>query len=200
MILVKEIIMHGNKFDPKKLQRLNDPDRLKDIPPDFIQDKLNLEKAEVLVEIGAGTAFFSKVFLETFAAGTVYACDMSEIMIRWMEAHVVPKHPDIVPVKSTESFIPLDDSLADLVFMINLHHELEDPARMLEEAHRLLKPGGKIFIVDWLKKEMAEGPPLEMRYLSRDVKAQLIQAGFDNVRDDNGLAKHFLVVGEKGTR
>ena len=192
--------MHGNKFNPEKLQRLNDPGRLKDIPPDFIQDKLNLEKAEVLVEIGAGTAFFSKVFLETFAARTVYACDMSEIMIGWMQAHVVPNHPDIVPVKSSESFIPLDDSLAGLVFMINLHHELEDPARMLEEAHRLLKPDGKIFIVDWLKKEMTDGPPEKIRCLSRDVKAQLIQAGFGNVRDHNGLAKHFLVAGEKGCR
>jgi len=190
--------MHGNKFNPEKLQRLNDPGRLKDIPPDFIQDKLNLEKAEVLVEIGAGTAFFSKVFLETFAARTVYACDMSEIMIGWMQAHVVPNHPAIVPVKSSESFIPLDDSLADLVFMINLHHELVDPARMLEEAHRLLKPGGKMFIVDWLKKEMAEGPPVKIRWLSRDVKAQLIRAGLDNARDDNGMAKHFLVIGEKG--
>lgn len=190
--------MHGNKFDPKKLQRLNDPDRLKDIPPDIIYDQLKLDQAEVLVEIGAGTAFFSKVFLEKFEAGTAYACDMSDTMIRWMEAHVTPKHPGIVPVKSSESFIPLDDNLADVVFMINLHHELEDPARMLEEGHRLLKPDGKLFIVDWLKKEMAEGPPVEIRYLSRDVKAQLIQAGFDNVREDNGLDKHFLVVGEKG--
>jgi ubiquinone/menaquinone biosynthesis C-methylase UbiE len=200
MILVKEIIMHGNKFDPKKLARLNDPNRLKDIPPDIIQDRLNLDKAEVLVEIGAGTAFFSKVFLEKFAAGTVYACDMSDIMIRWMQAHVTPEHPGIVPVKSSESFIPLDDSLADVVFMINLHHELEDPARMLQEAHRLLKPGGKIFIVDWLKKEIVEGPPMEIRCLSRDVKAQLVEAGFGNVRDDDDLAKHFLVVGEKGCR
>ncbi|WP_319524099.1 class I SAM-dependent methyltransferase [uncultured Desulfosarcina sp.] len=192
--------MHGNKFDPKKLQRLNDPDRLKDIPPDIIRGKLNLDKAEVLVEIGAGTAFFSKVFLEKFAARTVYACDMSEIMIGWIKAHVTPKHPGIVPVKSSESVIPLDDSLADLVFMINLHHELEDPTRMLEEAHRLLKAGGKIFIAEWLKKEMAEGPPVKIRWLSRDVKAQLVQAGFDNVRDDNGMAKHFLVIGEKGCR
>jgi len=192
--------MHGKKFDPKKLQRLNDPDRLKDIPPDIIHDQLNLDKAEVLIEIGAGTAFFSKVFQEKFEARTVYACDMSESMIRWMEAHVTPKHPNIVPVKSSESFIPMDDSLADLVFMINLHHELEDPARMLEEAHRLLKPDGEIFIVDWLKKETAEGPPVKIRYLSRDVKAQLIQAGFDDVRDYDGLAKHFLVVGKKGYR
>jgi len=192
--------MHGKKFDPKKLQRLNDPERLKDIPPEIIQGELNLDKAEVLVEIGAGTAFFSKVFLEKFKAKTVYACDTSEIMIRWIEAHVAPEHPDVVPVISDESFIPLDDSLADVVFMINLHHELEDPARMLEEAHRLLKPDGKIFIVDWLKKEMAEGPPTEIRFLSRDVKAQLIQAGFDNVHDYDGLEKHFLVVGEKKNR
>jgi len=51
--------MNEKKFDPQKLQKLNNPQRLIDIPPDFVRGKLNIETAAVLVEIGAGTAFFS---------------------------------------------------------------------------------------------------------------------------------------------
>jgi len=42
--------MNDKKFDPKKLEKLNSPQRLVDIPPQFVWDKLGMEKAEVLVE------------------------------------------------------------------------------------------------------------------------------------------------------
>jgi ubiquinone/menaquinone biosynthesis C-methylase UbiE len=198
MIFIKEANVHDRKFNPQKLQKLNNPDRLKDIPPDYIMGKLNLKESEVLVEIGAGTAFFSKAFLRQLDAKIVYACDLSETMLQWIKDNVTPKYPNIIPVKTGESTIPLEDRLADMVFSINLHHELENPGLMLKEAYRLLKPGGKICIVDWLKKEMAEGPPAEIRCFLGDVKAQVVQAGFGNVKDYEDLAKHFLVVGEKG--
>lgn len=56
--------MTEKKFGPKKLAKLNNPKRLKDIPPDYVWDKLRMEKADVPVEIGAGTAFFSIAFLQ----------------------------------------------------------------------------------------------------------------------------------------
>lgn len=36
MIFIKDIIVHDKKFNPQKLQKLNKPYRLKDIPPDYI--------------------------------------------------------------------------------------------------------------------------------------------------------------------
>lgn len=44
-----------------------------------------------------------------------------------------------------ERAVPLEDGLADLVYMINLHHELEAPEEILNESYRLLKENGKIF-------------------------------------------------------
>ena len=93
--------------------------------------------------------------------------------------------------------VPLDDGIADLVFMINLHHELENPSRMIEESRRLLKTDGKILIVDWKKKDMPEGPPTEIRFAPEQVQAQLSDAGFKQVAVYNELLKHFLVVGTK---
>ena len=189
--------MNENKFDPKKLHKLNDPQRLLDIPPDFIWDKLDIENPRVLVEIGAGTAFFSVAFFQKFKPATVYACDLSETMIKWVTEHVSSKYPDIIPVKTEESTVPLDDGIADLVFMITLHHELKHPSLSLAEAFRILKPDGKIFVVDWKKKEMSQGPPTEIRYLPEEVEKQMVNAGFQDVAVYNDLPKHFLVVGQK---
>lgn len=190
--------MNDKKFDPKKLHKLNDPQRLKDIPPDYIWHRLNMEKADILVEIGAGTAFFSIAFLQHAKPSKIYACDVSEIMIDWIKTNVVPKYPDIIPVKTEENSIPLDDQIADLVFMIALHHELDNPTLILEESYRLLKPAGNILIVDWKKKDMPEGPPVEIRYLPEQVSKQMVDSGFKDVTVVDELPKHFLVFGKKG--
>ncbi|MBI9083132.1 MAG: methyltransferase domain-containing protein [Desulfobacterales bacterium] len=114
-----------------------------------------------------------------------------------MPKNISPDHPSIVPVKTEEHAVPLGDGVADLVFMINVHHELDNPALTLEESHRLLKPDGKIFIVDWKKTDMPEGPPAERRLLPEQVGDQLATAGFEQVEIYNELPKHFLVVGKK---
>lgn len=140
--------MHEKKFNPKKLEKLNNPQRLKDIPPDYVWDKLSMGKADTLVEIGAGTAFFSIAFQKHTEQATIYACDVSEVMVNWVKENIVQKFPRVIPVKTEEFAIPLEDGIADLVFMINLHHELENPNLTIKEAHRILKPTGRIFIVD----------------------------------------------------
>ncbi|PLY05540.1 MAG: class I SAM-dependent methyltransferase [Desulfuromonas sp.] len=189
--------MDTKKFNPKKLAKLNDPQRLIDISPEFIASKLSLQAPDILVDIGAGTALFSVAFHERCKAETTYACDLSVSMIDWMTENISPQHPDIIPVKTEESAIPLADSLANLTFMINLHHELDDPTAVLNEAHRLLKPGGEIFIVDWKKEEMPQGPPVEIRFLPEQVESQLENAGFSAIRSFNDLPKDFLVIGVK---
>ncbi len=187
----------NNKFDPKKLKKLNNPQRLIDIPPEVVANKLNLKSPEVLVEIGAGTAFFTTAFHQQLNPETSYACDISSAMIDWIKENVTPDYPSIIAVKNQESAIPLEDSIADLVFMIALHHELDNPHLMLEESHRILKPGGQLFIVDWKKEDMPEGPPTEIRCQPEQVKTQLTQAGFEKVEIFSELPNHFLILGRK---
>lgn len=189
--------MHEKKFDPKKLKKLNNPERLQDIPPDYIWEKLHIEEPGVFVDLGAGTGFFSVAFLEKSKSSTIYACDTSEVMIRWINENISPEYPNIIPVKTEELSVPLEDGIADLVFMINLHHELDNPALTVAESYRLLKPGGKIFVADWKQEDMPEGPPAKIRFLPEQVKDHLTGAGFQQVESYNDLQKHFLVVGKK---
>ena len=185
------------KFNPKKLKKLNDPERLKDIPPQWIWGKLQLNKPQVLVDVGAGTGFFSIPFVELTEKGKVYACDISTTMMDWMHQNVCSNHKHIIPVKMQETVVELPDEIADLVYMITLHHELKAPLQLIKECRRLLKTGGKIAIVDWKKVEMAMGPPLEIRCTVGLVENQLNEAGFQSVAIHNDLAKHFLVIARK---
>ncbi|MDY0132389.1 MAG: class I SAM-dependent methyltransferase [Desulforegulaceae bacterium] len=189
--------MTQNKFNPKNLERLNNPKRLEDIPPDKIIKRLEIEKADIIADIGAGTGFFSIAFYELLNPLSVYACDLSEVMVQWIKENVSPKYPNIIPVKSEENILPLENEIADLGFMINLHHELDKPDLILKELSRILKPGGKFFIVDWKKGAVTGGPPQKIRLLPEVVVNQAENCGFVKVSAFNDLSKHFFVAGEK---
>ena len=186
-----------HKFNPEKLNKLNNPERLKDIPPTYIWKKLHMENPRRIVDIGAGTGFFSVPFITLMGDGELIACDISPVMVSWMKENICSSHPGIKPVLLRDGTVPLEDGSADLVYMINLHHELDDPASVLKEAFRLLKKDGRIFLVDWKKEEMPWGPPVSHRCSISEVAEQLSAAGFGELETDESLQKQFLILGRK---
>lgn len=135
----------SKKFDCSKLEKLNNPERVKILNPDLIWEKLNLSNPRILVDIGAGTGFFASFFCKKIEQGKLYACDTADIMIGWMQDNLSSDNNcEIIPTKSSENAIPLPDGVADLVYLINVYHELEEPDKIITEANRLLKNRGKL--------------------------------------------------------
>lgn len=188
------------KFNMDKLERLNDRGRFESLPPDVFWEAVGSpEDARAIVEIGAGTGLFAAEFAARAAQATIYAADTADQMLDWMREN----RPEvaagrIVPVKATETGVPLDDGVADVVYMINIHHELADPARSYAEAYRLLKPGGRLLVVDWARRETPRGPSLEVRVDADDLRDLLENAGFDGiVLDDSTLPWHLMATARR---
>jgi len=192
------MVSESKKFDPKKLAKLNDPRRLEHLNHDLIWEKAGLKNPSVVVDIGAGTGFFALLFSAKMKKGTVYACDISDEMLSWLEEHLPPESKGrVIPVKMEESSVPLPADMADLVYMINLHHELEEPLRIIREALRLLTRGGKLLIIDWKKEKTPEGPPVEIRVTEETIESQMLKAGFRDIMKYSVLPYHHFLVGEK---
>ena len=194
----KIILMAGFKFDTQKMDKLNDPERLKDIPPDFILEKLNMKNPGAVVDLGAGTGLFSIRFARMPGIEKVYALDIADVMVEYINENVSPLYPEIIPLSMEESNIPLQDNIAGFLVMINLHHELHEPLKLLEEAARVLKQGGKLAIVDWKKKETGHGPPVEKRCDTGTIHQQLKETSYQSVKIYDELPNHFLIVAENG--
>lgn len=190
--------MH-RKFDPARRDILNDPERLKMLDVDILWKAFGVEMPGTVIDVGAGTGFFAIQFLPRLReGGRLYACDISEQMISWMEDHLsAEQRKAIVPLKVGESSIGLPDGIADLVYMINVFHELDDPRATLGEVRRLLTSGGRLAVVDWKKEEMSQGPPLEHRVDGDTVVRRLKACRFTGVRRSDALPFHHIVTGKK---
>lgn len=183
------------KFNDKHLHKLNRPERLEMIPPNYIWQLVDLKSCQAIADIGAGTGLFSQAFLKFIPNGLVYALDISDPMIEWMKDHI--KNPAIHPIKMFESSIPLDDDMVDLALMITLHHELDDPIKSLKETRRLLKDQGKICIVDWKKEDTDHGPPYSIKLDVKTIEDQVKQAGFNHIKTDTCLDHFNIIIGQK---
>lgn len=147
-----------------------------------------------MVDIGAGTGLFTVAFSQLEPEAHIYACDISREMIAWLQEKVVPLHPHIYPLLMEETRLPLPDDCADLVYMINLHHELERPVELLLDCRRVLKKSGTLFIVDWKRIETEHGPPVSWRVSPEEVERQLSEAGFRPLGRDEGMKNHYLII------
>ena len=189
--------MEDKRFDPKKLEKLNNPERVAEVPIATILKRAGVENPAVVIDLGAGTGIFSIEIAKLYHQCKIYACDISEVMIGWMNNNIAGKYKNVAPLKMDDSHIALEDGIADFLLMINLHHELYHPEKTLKECNRLLKPGGRIAISDWRKEDMEHGPPLKIRCAPEEVREQLQTAGFGDVAIYNDFKNNFLVTALK---
>jgi ubiquinone/menaquinone biosynthesis C-methylase UbiE len=189
--------MEEKRFNPEKLARLNDPVRSGEFPVKRIIELTGIENPDVIIDLGAGTAFFSVPFARLYRSCKIYACDISEIMVDWIRKNIAPQYDNIHPMRINDNQVPLDDRTADFVFMVNLHHELDSPEDTLIECHRLLKPEGAIAISDYRKEHTEKGPSFELRYEPGQVKDQLKRSGFHKIKVYLDFPNNFLVIAKK---
>lgn len=74
------------------------------------------------------------------------------------------------------------DQTIDAVIMMWALHEMDRPAAILEEARRVLRPGGEILIVDFPRGSLAQKLWNEDYYRPGEVKRLLVNAGFTDIR------------------
>ena len=82
--------------------------------------------------------------------------------------------------------LPIDSSTTDLAFFSqSLHHALH-PARALAEAHRILRPGGRIVILDLVRHRFEEARELYadewLGFSESDLQSMLQHSGFHNIQ------------------
>lgn len=188
----------GHKFHLSNLHKLKDPERLKTQDPEQLWQLFAGLDVGTVVDIGAGLGFFAIPFSRHIPQGRVYACDISGEMLGYLrEAITAEGVVNVEPLHMQEVAVPLPDGVGDALFMANLHHELDHPQDSMEESFRLLRPGGRIAIMDWKTEETPKGPPAHVRISPMTVRAQLEAAGFTAIREHDLLPYHYVITADK---
>jgi SAM-dependent methyltransferase len=193
----------ADKFDPAHADKLENPERLVELPPANVLRLLALSGAETVVDYGAGTGLYSVPIASALTTGRLYAVDEHAELLAYVEAKVVAAALPggrLVPVQTADNDVPLPDGAADRVLLINVLHHIHDEPAAVREIARLLAPGGLLVAVDFARMERPVGPPND-HVLALD-EARAVIAGMGLVeRSVNGPGEvgryHVAIVAEK---
>ena len=139
------------------------------------------------VEFGCGYGTF------TFPAArhttdTLYTFDIESDLTERIQARAIREGISNL-VAETRDFVAHGTGLASgsqrHAMIYNLLH-IENPDRLIQEALRVLRPGGRLSIIHWRSDiPTPRGPSLEIRPTSEQCKAWIKDAGFREARDIN---------------
>lgn len=93
--------------------------------------------------------------------------------------------------------VPLTDNSIDSAFLINTLSQSADSLAMLREASRLLKPGGRLVIVDWEKSKSPFGPEMVHRLSGEQIVEILPLASLSKLDDFEAGPYHYGIVATK---
>jgi ubiquinone/menaquinone biosynthesis C-methylase UbiE len=78
-------------------------------------------------------------------------------------------------------------------------HEMKNSQAILQEAHRALRPGGKVLVVEFPRNSLAQKLWNENYYTSKELRGSFRKAGFEDIRAKQIEHKQILwVTGFRG--
>src|SRR5579864_3587901 len=181
---------------PGGIPWLDRPAREQEEQPEKVIDALGLHEGEVVVDLGAGSGYFSfRMAPKVGKTGKVYAVEIQEEMLAAIRKRAtVTRITNVEAVKCTETDPGLPANAVDLVLMVDVYHELAYPFEVMTEVRKALRPGGRVVFVEFRK----EDPQVQVKEVHKMSVAQLekeMQAvGLTRLRTVETLPVQHIVV------
>lgn len=176
---------------------LDSPERRSSQDPVRLWRRVGLRAGDTVVDVGAGTGFFSfPAAAQVGPGGRVYAVDVSEELVDLVRERAAERHvANVTSVLSTRTRIPIEDSVADVTILANILHGI--PPKTVDEAIRLLRPGGRLVNVDWKKEASPDGPPVGHRLSADEATSALTAHGLRPLDSFDLGPHHYVLVFER---
>lgn len=130
--------------------------------PAELVKKLLLSDTAHVADLGAGAGAFAVAIAQCVQGGKVYAIDIQRgllpLIVRNMDDSNIQNIEIIVGNIEEFGGTMLKDNAVDAIVLANTLFQVANKRGLAEEAKRILKPGGKLLLIDWVENDEKIGP------------------------------------------
>ncbi|MBI2097659.1 MAG: methyltransferase domain-containing protein [Candidatus Vogelbacteria bacterium] len=159
--------------------------------PKTVINHFNLTEGMTVADFGAGSGAYALAMARRVGAtGRVYAIDVQkELLARLSREAKSGQLANITNIEVIWSDLEraggskLADQSVDFVLVANLLFQVSAKYTLALEAKRILKPDGRLAVIDWQDSFGGLGPPESQVVRPEEVKKITTQAGFRCLKD-----------------
>ena len=151
---------------------LNRPGRIQEEMPDEVVANMSLNPDDVVADIGAGSGYFSFRIAKLVPDGKVFAVDIQPEMLQLIEGQKTQDGVNNIEGVLGEIDNPnLPPNSIDAAIMVDAYHEFSHPFEMIDGLYNALRPGGRIFLLEY----RGEDASVPIRPLHKMTEEQVVR-------------------------
>lgn len=167
--------------------------------PEKNLEQFDLQKGMRVADFGAGSGFYALTAAKLVGdKGKVYAVDIQkDLLVRLKKASAARKILNIEIVwgdLEKENGAKLEDNSMDRVIVSNLLFQISGKESLVREAMRILRPNGKILVIDWTDSFGGLGPEPKVVFEQKAARTLFENAGFVLERTIDAGAHHYGLI------
>ncbi len=168
----------------------------------LLKDVLEIPFGARVADLGCGSMgyFVLQAAMLVGDKGRVYACDILKDVLSAVSGKA--RQEGLINVKTVWTNLEIVgatkiDEPLDYALLINTLFQATKHAEMLSEAYRLLKPEGKLLVVEWRASSGPIGPAADLRMAKETIDELAQSAGFAKIKDFEAGASHYGLIFQK---
>lgn len=145
--------------------------------------QFQLLPGQKVADLGAGSGFYALAAAKAVGEkGRVYAVDVQKEILARVKNDAAKAQlfnvdviwGDLESIGGTH----IHDGIIDAAIVSNILFQLTDRTTFMNELRRILRPNGRVLVVDWSESYGGMGPSKEMTISENDAKMLFEQNGF----------------------
>ena len=175
---------------------LERPDREATEKPDHVLDVLSLREGDTVADVGAGSGYFTERLAKRVGPkGRVIATDLQPEMLAMVREKIRAKGlSNVETILASESNANLPPDAVDLVLMVDVYHELPQPAATLAQIKVALRKGGRLALVEYRAEDPTVAIKEEHKMTLLQIRRELETSGFTIGSVDESLPTQRVVI------
>jgi len=149
--------------------------------------ELKLNEGDFFLDLGCGAGDYAIQAAKIVGNnGWVYALDRWKEVIDAMSEKA--KTHGLRNISALESdiisLLPIEDKVIDVCLIAQVLHGFnlsKDTKRLFKEISRVLKPHGRLAILEFTKKDVGFGPPMHIRLSPEEIESTMVQYGYKKI-------------------